>query len=180
MLDLKTAADHTARITAPECVLLNSQLPPGAKVLCVGEAELFDARFPYVYNTVFDQSLFEQICGVDSTDVSSRDRSLKSVAEMRQLLQRRGITHILVNWQEILRYRTTYGYTDFVTPRRFQQLLNLRILDTAWETPGFQLLDNSDRDIRAEIERWGPELIQDKNGQKVYKTFAVYTLLGGN
>ena len=44
-----------------------------------------------------------------------------------------GITHVAVNWQELLRYRTTYGYTDFVTPGRF------RTLDTPirfTETPG--------------------------------------------
>ncbi|MCH5373363.1 MAG: glycosyltransferase family 39 protein, partial [Planctomycetes bacterium] len=41
---------------------LNQSLAPGDKVLSVGEANVFDARFPIVYNTVFDESLLERWC----------------------------------------------------------------------------------------------------------------------
>jgi hypothetical protein len=177
LLDLNAAAEQTARITAPEAVLLNSTLPPGSKVLCVGEAELFDARFPYVYNTVFDQSIFEQWCGVESATTPSNERLLKPAAEIKQKLQDQGVTHVLVNWQEILRYRTTYGYTDFVSPKRFQQLQELKILGEAWATPGGQFVENADKATRLELQSWGPELIQEVAGRPFYKTFEVFPVL---
>ncbi|MDB5390624.1 MAG: hypothetical protein JWM11_6270 [Planctomycetaceae bacterium] len=177
LLDLNAAAEHTARITAPEIVSLNSSLRPGSKVLCVGEAELFDARFEYVYNTVFDQSIFEQWCGTESKSVPSSERPLKPAAEIKQILHDHGITHVLVNWQEILRYRTTYGYTDFVSPKRFQQLQAAGILGAAWIAPGSQDLEHANSVIREEIQRWGPELIRQESGRKSYKTFEVFPVL---
>lgn len=174
LLDLQIAAEQTARITSPEIVMLNSQLPPGSKVLCVGEAELFDARFPYVYNTVFDKSLFEEWCGAAEFPGDAAERPLKSAADIRQILQSRGITHVFVNWQEILRYRLTYGYTDFVNPRNFERLQAAGILDAGWSLPGAQLLENMRVDERAEVQRWAPELIQSQGGQAVFKTFDVY------
>ena len=43
---------------------MNETLPKGSKVLCVGDQEVFDARFPVVYNTVFNPSIFEQSVAV--------------------------------------------------------------------------------------------------------------------
>ncbi|RXL78761.1 hypothetical protein EO238_32010, partial [Citrobacter sp. AAK_AS5] len=75
------------------------------------------------YNTVFDRSLFEEWCGVADPEVSSAKRPLRSAEEIRATLASRGITHIYVNWAEVVRYRLTYGYTDFAHPRRFEELL---------------------------------------------------------
>jgi hypothetical protein len=61
--DLKQAGAFTARLTAPEIADLNERAkaaPNEFRVLSVGDAEVFDARFPIVYNTVFDRSIFEQ------------------------------------------------------------------------------------------------------------------------
>lgn len=174
LLDLSRAAEQTAQITSPEVVLLNAQLPPGSKVLCVGEAELFDARFPYVYNTVFDKSVFEEWCGVSGFAGGSADRPLKTPAEIRHIFREQGITHVLVNWQEILRYRMTYGYTDFVTPRRFEQLQAEGILGNPSPVPGGQDMASMKPDAQAEVKRWAPELIQVRNGTAVFKTFDVF------
>ena len=88
---------------------LNAGLPPGSKVLLVGEAQIFDARFPVIYNTVFDRNIFEQWAapGPDA---------------FRRELAAHGVTHVYVNWNEVLRYRTTYGFTPFVVPARFAAL----------------------------------------------------------
>ncbi|MEO1998330.1 MAG: hypothetical protein ABGZ17_24055, partial [Planctomycetaceae bacterium] len=51
------AARHAAQ--KPGLRYLNQRLPPGARVLCVGEAEVFDAQFDIVYETVFDTSIFQ-------------------------------------------------------------------------------------------------------------------------
>ncbi len=177
LLDLQRAAEQTGRITAPEVVMLNSALPPGSKVLCVGEAELFDARFPYVYNTVFDRSICEDWFGTADNSQGSAGRPLKPVAEIRQLLRTQEITHVFVNWQEILRYRLTYGYTDFVTPRRFQQLQESGILGTAWQTPEGQPFDEMDANSQQEVRRWGPELIRKHSGRPMFKTFDVFPVV---
>lgn len=174
LLDLNRAAEQTAQITSPEIVLLNAQLPAGSKVLCVGEAELFDARFPYVYNTVFDKSVFEEWCGVAGFTGVSADRPLKSSEEIRRIFREQGITHVLVNWQEILRYRLTYGYTDFVTPQRFEQLRAQGILGTSMPVPGVQFLESMPANAQTEVKRWAPELIQMRDGTAAFRTFDVF------
>ena len=103
--------------------VLNKTLPENARVLMVGEAEVFDADFDLLYNTVFDESLFELWTRADDqADVSRREQKMKTAAELRAAFAERGVSHIYVNWSEILRYRLTYGYTDYVFPGRFEEL----------------------------------------------------------
>jgi len=88
-------------------------------VLLVGGAEPFDAEVPVIYNTVFDDSIFEQL-------VRGRTPS-----EVRDALEQRGISHILVSWPEINRYRSpgNYGFTDFVQPEVFDELVAAKVLE---------------------------------------------------
>ena len=80
----------------------NVRLLPTARVLSVGAADLFHLDRGYAYNTVFDDCLFEQwTAGLQPPD---------AVAALR----RRGFTHLFICWEEIDRYRKTYGYTDYV------------------------------------------------------------------
>ena len=83
------------------------------------DAEMFEARFPVVYNTVFDESIFEHWCGDDRSPLPAGERPLRSAEEIRQTFAAHGITHVYVNWLEVLRYRSpgNYGYTDFASPR---------------------------------------------------------------
>src|SRR5690606_10578084 len=87
-----------------------------------------DAEFGYAYNTVFDESLFEQWTSARVPGVPPAEQPLRPAEEIRQTLGERGITHVFVNWSEILRYRLTYGYTAFVTPERFEQLVREGVL----------------------------------------------------
>jgi hypothetical protein len=109
---------------------LNHVLPKGAKVLCVGEAEVFEARFPVVYNTVFDKSIFQEWLAASERGKKEGELPLKPINEIRARLHEQGITHIYVSWREIRRYRApgSYGYTDFVTPARFEQLVQAGVL----------------------------------------------------
>ena len=127
-LDLKAARDI---VTPGRIRWLNEEfesghLPANTKVLCVGEAQMFHARYPYLYNTVFDHSLFEQLCARPNSENSE----LRSEEEIRAGIRRLGITHIDVNWAEIERYRApgSYGYTAFVHPERFVELQRMGIL----------------------------------------------------
>jgi hypothetical protein len=143
--------------------------------LFVGDAEIFDARFPLVYNTVFDKSIFEEWCGKSDPALSSVDRPLRSAEEIRRTFAEQGITHVYVNWLEILRYRTSYRYTDFVTPEKFAELQRMGVLAPAWSTSGaFQLWEETNPSYRAEVERWSPSLRVRSAKGEFLKTFEVF------
>lgn len=114
--------------TAPSIRLLNRALPADARVLCVGEAQVFDAEFALVYNTVFDRSLFQEWFAEERSNVPAKDLPLRDAKDIRATLQTHGITHVFVNWAEIERYRKTYGYTEFVSRDRFRTLQEMGVL----------------------------------------------------
>jgi hypothetical protein len=86
------------------------------RVLLVGDAQPFDLEMPVLYNTCFDDSIFERLV---------KGRSPK---EVRAAFIERGITHVYVHWGEIARYRRTYGFTEFVQPAVFDQLVSAGVL----------------------------------------------------
>ncbi len=95
------------------------------RVLLVGDAQVFDLEMPVLYNTWLDDSLFEQL-------VTNR-----TPQEIHQALGARGITHVLVHWGEIERYRRTgYGRWDFVQPAVFEDLVRTGVLQPLPEIPG--------------------------------------------
>ena len=84
---------------------LNRHVSPTAgKVLLVGDAEPFDLRVPVLYNTCFDECIFERL-------IRGRDAEERLAA-----LRGEGITHVFVYWSLIDRYREpgNYGFTDYV------------------------------------------------------------------
>ncbi|MFN0051680.1 MAG: ArnT family glycosyltransferase [Planctomycetales bacterium] len=183
LLDLPAARQFTAGLTAPEVVYLNEHLPPGSRVLAVGDAELFEARFPVVYNTVFDQSIFESLCADPNSNLPLSDRPLRDAADIRRALADQGLTHIYVNWLEILRYRSpgNYGYSDFVAPRRFQDLQRAGILQPAWMIPeAVQWVERLDEGSQKELHRFGPELIQPREEGSAFATFQVFPIAGSS
>ncbi len=95
----------------------------GGRVLLVGDAQPFDLEMPVLYNTCFDDCIFEQLV---------KGRSPQAI---RAVLADRGITHVYVNWGEIARYRRTYGFTDFVQPAVFDELASAGILAPLPEIP---------------------------------------------
>lgn len=111
---------------------LNAALPRDARVLMVGEAEVFDCRFETIYNTVFDQSLFQRwTCATNDIlagTARSADLPMKPMDEIHARLISKGVTHVYVNWFEILRYRLTYGYTPYVIPSRLKALVDGQVL----------------------------------------------------
>jgi hypothetical protein len=97
---------------------LNRHAADVTGVLLVGDAQPFDLEVPARYNTVFDDSIFEQL---------ARGRSAE---EVRAALNERHISHILVAWNEIYRYRSpgNYGITDFLEPAVFDRLVAAGVL----------------------------------------------------
>ncbi|MDB5353053.1 MAG: hypothetical protein JWN86_4300, partial [Planctomycetota bacterium] len=104
---------------------LDTELPPGARPLLVGQAAVFHMNHEVVYNTVFDDEILETF---------ARDRSAEDV---RVSLIARGITHVYVEWPEIARHRKPggYGYTDFIQPQVFARLVRAGVLEPM-EPPG--------------------------------------------
>jgi hypothetical protein len=89
------------------------KVPAGSRVLLVGDAQAFDYRPPVLYNTCFDDSVFEQLT------------ANKSATEAKAALHAAKISFIYVNWDELARYRSpgNYGYSSYPTPERFDQLI---------------------------------------------------------
>ena len=148
-------ARRATRMTAPAIQAVNQRLgKESARVLCVGEAQVFDAEFPLRYNTVFDHSLLELYCG-------DGGGGLADAETIREKLNGEGIGWVLVNWQEILRYRTTYGYTEFVTPDVIRRLREMGVLgDDEFGRQFLLPLERVSAQWRDEIDNWGAGLKQ--------------------
>ncbi|MCH7988838.1 MAG: hypothetical protein IID46_06755, partial [Planctomycetes bacterium] len=166
LADLNDARRVSESFT-PGIASLNKNLPDNAKVLCVGEAQVFDARFPLVYNTVFDRSIFEEWCALPNS------QELRDPDEILRKFHNEGITHVFVNWQEVLRYRSSYGYTDFVSPRQFLKLEVLGVLGRPVQM-GSSELSRLDESEQSEVKSWAPELIIIRNNRPFMITMQVY------
>ena len=102
---------------------------------------------------------------------------------MRRKFESEGVTHVLVNWQEILRYRMSYGYSDFVTPQRFTWLREQGLLgDPAEFSMGlrdFQSLRTHElrqQDEQREVEEWAPELKRTLRGKTAFVTWQLFAV----
>ncbi len=177
LMDLGQAAEFSEGKASP-VYFLNQwhsarRLPPDAAVLFVGEALVFDARPRVIYNTVFDQPLFRDWLAERPTDGRpDRDWPYRSLDKIRQSFAEHGVTHILVNWQEVLRYRTSYGYSDFVTPDRFTWLHENGLIGHPLPVPeGHDLREYNrlDKITQPDFDTWGQSLkrrIKDQSGQE--------------
>ncbi|MCA9145675.1 MAG: hypothetical protein KDB05_22940 [Planctomycetales bacterium] len=90
---------------------LNANVRPGFAVMAVGEAQVFDFEMPVLYNTCFDDCVFETM-----TKDRTNDERMDALREKR-------ISHVFVFWYELDRYRSpgNYGYSDYVTPELIRQ-----------------------------------------------------------
>lgn len=173
--DLTEVRDESEFTSEPVAYLNRMRLPTDAKVLFVGEAQVFDAQVPLVYNTVFDISIFEQWCSVNERGVSVVDQKMKPTDEIRKRLKDEGITHILVNWQEVLRYKTTYGISEFLAPWRFTHLQREKILHrNVRSMSGVRSMDSFSNSDRQVIQEWAPELIIRSEGEPAFVTSQLF------
>lgn len=189
LADLRFTRWQTAQITSPEIQFLNElRLPPRARVLSVGDAEVFDARFPVLYNTVWDRSIFQELTARKAPELAESELPMRDPGEIRRKVGEARISHIYVNWAEILRYRPTYGYTDFVAARRFEWLREQGVLgpplplgppapDPPHLPPGVRRWDSLSPDDQHRIEQWSPELKADINGTPVFVTAQIYPVM---
>ncbi len=92
---------------------LNLHTPSGYEVLLVGDAEPFDLDPPALYNTCFDDVIFDQIFKDHSRD------------ERLAVLRAQKIAYIYFDWSALRRYRApgNYGYSDYATRKRVYEEL---------------------------------------------------------
>jgi hypothetical protein len=105
---------------------INSQLTKTDKVLIVGDAQVFDIRIPILYSTCFDKSSLEELT------------IGKSPRQAWQSMRDQSITHILVHWGEIARYRSpgNYGFSPDITRELFQTLTAEKVITpVSWPIP---------------------------------------------
>lgn len=178
------AARRFALRQTPSIALLSARLPDGARVLLVGEAAVFDATFELRYNTVFDFELLQEWATNDPQSLYREDIPLKPREEILARLRAEGITHVFVNWLEILRYREagSYTYADFISPRTLQKLVDLGVLAPVQLSPQERLADLEllSPGKRQEIERWAPELrttvVIDGSSIAAVRAYELYTV----
>ena len=176
--DLNYARKFTTSITGPEILQLNQmQLGPKQVVLSVGDAELFNAEFPVIYNTVFDHDIFQQWTSKPEPDTPDKQLTMRPAQEIKQKFKEEHIAYVYVNWAEILRYRLpgSYGYTDYVTPTRFEQLVKEGVLEPALPNQySYRKLDSfSKKDLKA-LMSWAPELIVEREGERYFITAQLF------
>jgi hypothetical protein len=117
--DLRELRRSVPRMLNPALAKVDDSLPSDAKVLMVGQAAVFHFEHPMIYNTVFDDEIFETLA------------QGRTPAEVHDALRRLGITHVFVDWFDIDRYRApyNYGFTPFVTPAVFERLVAAGVLE---------------------------------------------------
>lgn len=172
LMDLEAARQTTIR---SDIRYLNETLPTDARVLMVGEAEVFDATFALAYNTVFDECLFEAWTTLpDDSQRPVPERRMLPPEQTLQQLREHHITHIFVNWGAILRYRMTYGYTEYVDPARFEKLIDdgvLRSRKTLLQQPWNTLSDTEQSMVKS--WRGFEQLIPDPASLSVVELYTV-------
>ena len=139
---LQTQQEWLARISrrttySTEAVKHMNGLASGARILLIGEAQVYYLEHPVVYAVVFNDNHIERL-------LSGGVRS--AIERMRK----NGITHVFVNWAELGRLRKSYAYT-VEGRRRPGYLPNMTVPDVA-EIVGGATLEAS----------WGPEPLRKR------------------
>jgi hypothetical protein len=101
-LNKEVLIDDYPRAYAPEGMKAVNDpeiVPRDAKVLFLGEAQMFYCRRAHEASTVFDTNALEEVV-----------RAARAPEEIRDALQKQGVTHLYVDTAELRRLQTTYRY----------------------------------------------------------------------
>ncbi len=100
--------------------------------LLVGDAAAFRHSYgPAIYNSVFDDCIFETIFRAKPGEPATANGVLSDATELRRRLAERKIAAIWVDWNWINTYRApgNYGFTDFVRMEVFNDLMEMKLLN---------------------------------------------------
>lgn len=100
--------------------VVNMELPSNSKILLIGDAKAFYFRRRVDYCVVFNRNPF-----IDTVRAATTD------SEIMDWLRKRQYTHILVNWAEVHRLRSSrYGFPEVVQPELFTRLARYGLVET--------------------------------------------------
>ena len=120
----------------------------GGRVLLVGEAQVFEADADVIYATVFDRSPLHRYAAA-----GPNTNELANAEEICRRLRADDIVFIAVNWAEVLRYRLTYGTTDFDSYRTIEALQRAGVIGRPYPmsdpTPTAELTQDERRELAA-------------------------------
>jgi hypothetical protein len=111
-------AEHLPRVPPVQTWINQNLNQASTRVLMIGEARVFEYRVDVVYSTCFDTNPGEAWLAGRKAD------------EQKTALATAGITHVLVNWSEIDRYRSpgNYGFSSWPQPSDLVQLMQDGVL----------------------------------------------------
>lgn len=110
------AFGHTELMTSedsplfPHVAPINQRLASGGRVLMVGDAKRFYLDKGIDYCVVFNRNPFAEAA------------AKMSPVELLNWLRDRGYSHVYVDWAEMHRLRSTYGFWDSITSELFRRL----------------------------------------------------------
>lgn len=124
---------NESAVISPTIAWCNSQFDESAKLLLVGQAAGFQFKMPIIYSTCFDESPAETML-----------RGLNP-GEQLEALSAAGVTHLVIDWFEIARYRKpgNYGFSDWPQTDDIDQLVDGGVFEevsTPFERDDFQVL----------------------------------------
>jgi len=100
--------------------VVNKSLPEDSRILLLGDAKAFYFRRQVDYCVVFNRNPFVELLRTRASD-----------AKIMTWLSERGYTHVLVNWQEIARLKSSrYGFSAEITPELFGRLQRAGLIHT--------------------------------------------------
>lgn len=130
-VDVRKQSQANIRSLWPAIASLNDErlIPRDSRVLVVGFAGLYDAVPAVRYNTVFNENLLERWVDESAAD-PVRGAPARPFKRLLKKLRQEGITHVLVDWTWIDRYRApgNYGFTPFITHELVDELTHQGIL----------------------------------------------------
>ena len=90
--------------------VVNHELPLDAKILLVGDSRAFYFKRQVDYCVAFNRNPFFEAV-----------RTIATAQELLNWLRDQDYTHVLVNWSEIGRLASTYGFSPAVSPEQLEQ-----------------------------------------------------------
>ncbi len=105
---------------SPATLWINQHLnQPDAKILLIGEARVFDFEPEISYATCFNENIGQILLAG------------KPGEQQRTNLRSAGITHIMIHWAEIARYRSpgNYGFSDWPQPADIDEMLEQSVVE---------------------------------------------------
>ncbi len=102
----------------PTMAWINRNLSAEDNLLCIGEVKAFLYRVPIIYSTCFNDAPGESWL---------RDQASE---KQRENLHANGVTHVMVDWYEIERYRSpgNYGFSDWPVQSDFKAMVEAGVL----------------------------------------------------